>query len=141
MAIDPLRSKDWVDRFEETSHRVFAHHRLHAEQLRDRSRRAYPNKLRRIRDYDAESKLILVLLTNNFTLPALTVAAIYKRRREIDLFSRWIKQHLRLHGFFATTPNGVAIQIWTALCAYRLVAITKQRLGLSGSLHQILQVI
>lgn len=106
-----------------------------------KSHRAYPDKLRRIRYYDVESKLCLVLLTNNFALPALIVAAIYKRRWEIELFFRWIKQHLRLRGFFSTCPNGVAVQIWTALCAYLLVAIAKQRLNLPGSLHQILQVI
>ena len=106
-----------------------------------RSREAYPDKLRRIRFNDAETNLTLVLLTNNFTLPALTIAAIYKRRWEIELFFRWIKQHLRLRGFFSTSPNGVAVQIWTALCAYLLVAIAKQRLNLPGSLHQILQVI
>lgn len=106
-----------------------------------KSRRAYPDKLRRIRYYDAETKLCLVLLTNNFALPALIIAAIYKRRWEIELFFRWIKQHLRLRGFFSTSPNGVAVQIWTALCAYLLVAIAKQRLNLPGSLHQILQVI
>lgn len=71
----------------------------------------------------------------------LQIAVIYKLRWEIELFFRWIKQHLRLRGFFATTPNGVAIQIWTALCAYLLVAITKHQLELPGGLHQILQVI
>ena len=106
-----------------------------------RSREAYPDKLRRIRFNDAETNLTLVLLTNNFTLPALTIAAIYKRRWEIELFFRWIKQHLRLRGFFSTSPNGVAVQIWTALCAYLLVAIAKQRLSPPASLHQILQVI
>lgn len=76
--------------------------------------RDYPKKLRRIRYYDAENDLSLVFLTNNFTLPALVIAAIYRRRWEIELFFRWIKQHLRLRGFFSINPNGVAVQIWTA---------------------------
>src|SRR5690606_21724144 len=105
-----------------------------------RSHQAYPDKLRRIRFHDAATNLTLVLLTNNFTLPALIIAAIYKRRWEIERFFRWINQHLRLRGFFANSPNGVPVQIWTALCAYLLVAIAKPRLNLPGSLHQILQV-
>jgi IS4 transposase len=105
------------------------------------TRKGYPGKLRRIRFFDAESNASLVFLTNHFGLPALTVAAIYKRRWEIELFFRWIKQHLRLRGFFSTSPNGVAVQIWSALCAYLLVAIAKRRLGLSGSLHHALQII
>ncbi|MDR1496823.1 MAG: IS4 family transposase [Puniceicoccales bacterium] len=106
-----------------------------------KARRGYPDKLRRIRYYDAENNLSLVFLTNNFTLPALVIARIYKRRWEIELFFRWIKQHLRLRGFFSTTPNGVAVQVWSAICAYLLVAIAKQRLHLSKSLHQVLQII
>ena len=106
-----------------------------------KTRQGYPAKLRRIRYYDANSNLSLVLLTNNFALPALVVAAIYKRRWEIELFFRWIKQHLRLRGFFSNNPNGVAVQVWSAICAYLLVAIAKQRLELPGSLHQTLQII
>jgi len=83
----------------------------------------------------------LVFLTNNFTLPALVVAAIYKRRWEIELFFRWIKQHLRLRGFFSNSPNGVAVQVWSAICAYLLVAIARNRLELTASLHQVLQII
>ena len=106
-----------------------------------KTRRNYPAKMRRIRYHDTDSKLSLVFLTNNFELPALVVADIYKRRWEIELFFRWIKQHLRLRGFFSNSHNGVAVQIWSALCAYLLVAIAKQRLALPGSLHQTLQVI
>jgi len=105
------------------------------------ARRDYPERLRRIRYYDADSDLSLVFLTNNFELPALVVAAIYRRRWEIELFFRWIKQHLRLRGFFSTSPNGVAVQIWTAICAYLLVAITKREMALPGSLHQVLQIV
>jgi hypothetical protein len=103
--------------------------------------RDYPKKLRRIRYYDAENDLSLVFLTNNFTLPALVIAAIYRRRWEIELFFRWIKQHLRLRGFFSINPNGVAVQIWTAICAYLLVAIAKHEMALPGSLHQVLQIV
>lgn len=106
-----------------------------------RARRDYPEKLRRIRYYDAENDLSLVFLTNNFALPALIVAGIYRRRWEIELFFRWIKQHLRLRGFFSTCPNGVAVQIWTAICAYLLVAIAKREMALPGSLHQVLQIV
>ncbi len=105
------------------------------------ARRDYPEKLRRIRYYDSENDLSLVFLTNNFTLPALTVAKISQRRWEIELFFRWIKQHLRLRGFFSTCPNGVAVQIWTAICAYLLVAIAKREMALPGSLHQVLQIV
>ena len=105
------------------------------------TRRNYPAKMRRIRYYDTESKLSLVFFTNNFELPALVVADIYKRRWEIELFFWWIKQHLRLRGFLSTSRNGVAVQIWSALCTYLLVAIAKQRMELPGSLHQTLQVI
>jgi hypothetical protein len=106
-----------------------------------KTRQGYPGKLRRIRYYDAETDLSLVFFTNNFDLPALVVAAIYKRRWEIELFFRWIKQHLRLRGFFSANPNGVAVQVWSAICAYLLVAIAKHRLELPVSLHQILQII
>jgi len=105
------------------------------------ARRDYPEKLRRIRYYDAETGLSLVFLTNNFELAALVIAAIYRRRWEIELFFRWIKQHLRLRGFFSTNFNGVAVQIWTAICAYLLVAIAKREMALPGSLHQVLQIV
>ena len=106
-----------------------------------RARRDYPAPLRRIRYYDTATQLTLDFLTNNFHLPALTVALIYRHRWRIELFFKWLKQHLRLRGFFSNTPNGVAVQIWTALCAYLLVAIAKQESALPHSLHGILQVI
>lgn len=106
-----------------------------------KAHRDYPEKLRRIRYFDAETNLSLVFLTNNLTLPALVIPAIYRRRWEIELFFRWIKQHLRLRGFFSTNPNGVAVQVWTAICAYLLVAIAKRQLALPGSLHQVLQIV
>jgi hypothetical protein len=106
-----------------------------------KSRQHYPETLRRIRYFDAESGLSLVFLTNAFHLPALTIAAIYHRRWQIELFFRWIKQHLRLRGFFSNDPNGVRVQVWTAICAYLLVAIAKKENALRQSLHQVLQVV
>lgn len=106
-----------------------------------KGRLCYPNALRRISYIDPETDLWLIFLTNQFALDALTVALIYKHRWKIELFFRWIKQHLRLRGFFSTDPNGVRVQIWTALCAYLLVAIAKRENALPGSLHQVLQVI
>jgi hypothetical protein len=109
--------------------------------LNGRQTRAdYPNILRRIRYRDSETARSLVFLTNNFALPALTIAEIYRRRWEIELFFRWIKQHLRLRGFFSTCPNGVAVQVWTVISAYLLVAIAKREMALPGSLHQVLQI-
>ena len=104
-------------------------------------KRDYPAPLRRVGYVDPDTGQRLILLTNNFTLPALTTTEIYRRRWEIELFFRWIKQHLRLRGFFSTSPNGVAVQIWTAICAYLLVAIAKRTQALPQSLHHILQVI
>jgi len=106
-----------------------------------KSREHYPETLRRIRYFDAESGLSLVFLTNAFHLPALTIAEIYRRRWQIELFFRWIKQHLRLRGFFSNDPNGVRVQVWTAICAYLLVAIAKKENALRQSLHQVLQVV
>lgn len=106
-----------------------------------KGQRSYPEVLRRISYVDPETGLWLVFLTNQFALDALTIALIYQHRWRIELFFRWIKQHLRLRGFFSTDPNGVRVQIWTALCAYLLVAIAKRQNALLGSLHQVLQVI
>jgi IS4 transposase len=104
-------------------------------------RRDYPEKLRRISYVDPETGLALVFLTNQFELDALAIAQIYRRRWAIELFFRWIKQHLRLRGFYSTSFNGVRVQIWSALCAYLLVAIAKRRLHLPQSLWEILQVV
>jgi hypothetical protein len=104
-------------------------------------KRDFPAALRRIGYVDPDTGQRLILLTNNFALPALTITEIYRRRWEIELFFRWIKQHLRLRGFFSTSPNGVAVQIWTAICAYLLVAIAKREMALPNTLHQMLQVI
>jgi len=106
-----------------------------------KGRRCYPEILRRISFVDPETGLWLIFLTNQFALDAMTIALIYRHRWKIELFFRWIKQHLRLRGFFSTDPNGVRVQIWSALCAYLLVAIAKRENILPGSLHQVLQVI
>lgn len=104
-------------------------------------RRDYPEQLRRISFVDPQTGHLLVFVTNKFDLPALTIAQIYRRRWAIELFFRWIKQHLRLRGFYSTSCNGVRVQIWSALSAYLLVAIAKQRLHLPQSLWEILQIV
>ena len=90
----------------------------------------YPDPLRRVRFYDEETKRFLVFLTNNFVLPALTIAQLYKCRWQIELFFRWIKQHLRIKAFFGTSENAVKTQIWVAMATCVLVAIVKKRLSL-----------
>lgn len=101
----------------------------------------YPTALRRVSFYSAETDQRLVLLTNNFSLPALTVAGLYRYRWQIELFFKWIKQHLRIKKFFGTSSNAVKTQIWIAISVYVLVAIIKKRLGLGLSLYTILQIL
>jgi len=105
------------------------------------SRRRFRGPLRRVRIYDASCQGSLVFLTNHFELPAITVAELYRRRWQVELFFKWIKQHLRLRAFLGRTQNAVRLQVWAAICSYLLVAIAKKELGLPQSLHQILQVI
>ena len=101
----------------------------------------YPAALRRVRYFDAEHQRFLVFLTNNFELPAWTIANLYKSRWQVELFFKWIKQHLRIKAFFGTSQNAVRTQIWIAISVYLLVAIVKKELNLSASLYQILQVV
>ncbi len=101
----------------------------------------YPEKLRRIVYRDPETKKRLVFLTNNFVLAATTIAALYKARWQIELFFKWIKQHLRIKAFFDTSDNAVRSQIWIAVTTYVLVAIIKKRLELPQSLYTILQIL
>jgi IS4 transposase len=101
----------------------------------------YPDKLRRIRYHDAEHNNTLVFLTNNFTLPALTIAKLYRCRWQVGLFFKWIKQHLRIKAFYGTTENAVKTQIWIAISVYVLAAIVKKRLNLKHSLYTILQIL
>jgi len=101
----------------------------------------YPDPLRRISYVDPENGQALVFLTNWFALEAFIIAQIYRRRWGVETFFRWLKQHLQLRGFFSNSPNGVRVQIWSALCAHLLVAIAKRRKHLPGSLYEILQVV
>ncbi|MGA2611651.1 MAG: IS4 family transposase [Terriglobia bacterium] len=102
---------------------------------------AYPDTLRKVSYFDAERNKRLKFLTNNFTLPALTIAQIYKCRWQVELFFKWIKQHLRIKAFYGTSENAVKTQIWIAVSVYVLVAIVRKRLGLEASLYQILQIL
>ena len=104
------------------------------------SARHYPVALRRVRFFDAERQRFLVFLTNNFDLSALTIAHLYKSRWQVELFFKWIKQHLRIKAFYGLSPNAVRTQVWIAISVYVLVAIVRKELGLSASLYQILQV-
>ena len=116
-----LRSHRYLDRYE--------------------SVKVYPDALRRVSYLDAETNKRLRFLTNNFVLPALTIAQTYKCRWQVELFFRWIKQHLRIKSFFGTSPNAVKTQIWIAVSIYLLVAIVRKRLELRASLYQILQIL
>jgi hypothetical protein len=103
--------------------------------------RLYPVQLRRVHYFDVEKQLHLILLTNNFLLPALCIAQLYRGRWQVELFFRWIKQHLRIKAFYGTSENAVKTQVWVALSTYLLVAILKKRFNLDLSLHQILQIL
>jgi len=103
--------------------------------------KVYPDALRRVSYLDADTNKRLKFLTNNFFLPALTIAQTYKCRWQVELFFRWVKQHLRIKAFFGTSDNAVKTQIWIAVSIYVLVAIVRKRLGLRASLYQILQIL
>jgi hypothetical protein len=105
------------------------------------SAKAYPDALRRVSYLDVETRKRFRFLTNNFALPALTIAQIYKCRWQVELFFKWIKQHLRIKAFYGTSENAVKTQIWIAVSVYVLVAIVRKRLGLELSLYQILQIL
>jgi hypothetical protein len=105
------------------------------------SAKAYPEHLRRVRFKDPESAKTLVFLTNNTVLPALTIAALYKGRWQVELFFKWIKQHLRIKQFFGTSENAVKTQIWCAVATYVLIAIVKKELQLNASLYTCLQIL
>jgi hypothetical protein len=101
----------------------------------------YPDRLRRVTYRDPKEGKVLVFLTNNFDSPALVIAQLYKSRRQVELFFKWIKQNLRIKHFFGTTDNAVKTQVWIAICVYVLVAIVRKELGLEMSLSQILQIL
>jgi IS4 transposase len=103
--------------------------------------RLYPDPLRRISYRDPETGKRFVFLTNNFNLPALTIAKLYKCRWQVELFFRWIKQHLRIKSFYGTSPNAVKTQVWIAICVYVLVAIIRKELKVERSLREILQIL
>ena len=105
------------------------------------ARKDYPETLRRVRYFDSENNKRLVFLTNNFYLPALTIAELYRCRWQVELFFKWIKQHLRIKKFYGTSANAVKTQIWIAISVYVLVAIIKKRLNLDISLYTILQIL
>jgi len=105
------------------------------------SRKSYPDKLRRVKFHDQATDKTLVFLTNNFKLPALTIAQLYRSRWQVELFFKWIKQHLRIKRFFGTSENAVKTQIWIAISVYVHVAIMKKQLHLKESLYTILQVL
>lgn len=103
--------------------------------------KAYPEKLRRICFFDADTGTRFVFLTNNFALSAYTITQIYRCRWQVELFFKWIKQHLRIKSFFGTSPNAVKTQIWTAVAVYVLVAIVRKQLDIPASLYTILQIL
>jgi Domain of unknown function (DUF4372)/Transposase DDE domain len=105
------------------------------------TRTFWPQIMRRVSVFDPEQKRRLVFWTNNWALPAHTIGELYRQRWQVELFFRWIKQNLRLRTFYGLSPNAVRVQLWSAVCAYLLVAIARQQLGLSQSLQHILQVI
>ncbi len=106
-----------------------------------KSSRLHPDPLRRVSYYDAETDRRFVFLTNNFTIPALTVAGLYKSRWQVELFFKWIKQNLRIKAFFGTSENAVKTQVWIAISTYVLVAILKRELKVDRSLSAILQIL
>jgi hypothetical protein len=105
------------------------------------SHQSYPVPLRRVRYRDPDSGKRLIFLTNNFALPALTIAQLYRCRWKVELFFKWIKQHLRIKAFFGTSENAVKTQIWIAISVYVLVAIIKKRLSLPSTLYENLQIL
>ena len=105
------------------------------------SKKDYPEKLRRIKYFDAEKGRSFIFLTNQFMLPALTIAELYRYRWRVEIFFKWIKQHLRIKKFFGTSENAVKTQIWIAISTYVLVAIMKKRLKIDSTLYNILQIL
>jgi len=140
-----IRAKNNLQFTRLNSHKVDKTLGLRADQrivLKGRkSRDAYPDVLRRVSYLDLDTNKRFVFLTNILTVSAKTITDIYKQRWQVELFFRWIKQHLKIKTFYGTSPNAVKIQIWTAVSIYLLVAILKKRLQLPGSLHTILQIL
>jgi hypothetical protein len=139
------RSKKNLDFRCRVSHEVDKATGLRADQTivlaGPKSSRLYPEALRRVKFYDAEHDRRFTFLTNNFALPALTIAQLYKSRWQVELFFKWIKQHLRIKAFYGNSLNAVKTQIWIGISVYVLVAIVKKELRLDRSLHEILQIL
>jgi len=129
------RSWHWVDR----STGLRSDQTIHL--TGPKSSRRYPDQLRRIHYFDAEQDLRLVFLTNNFQLAALTIADLYRARWQVEVFFRWIKQHLHIRAFYGTSENAVKTQVWVAITVYVLVAILKKKLNLDPSLYKMLQIL
>ena len=107
----------------------------------NKTKEKYPRHLRKVRYHDKEYNRIYEFLTNDFELSAQEIADIYKERWQVELFFKWIKQHLRIKAFYGTSENAVKTQIWIAVCSYVLIAIMKKRLGIEQSLYAILQIL
>lgn len=105
------------------------------------SRRSWPDCMRRVGIFDAEHSRRMAFWTNQWTLPAATISELYRQRWQIEIFFRWIKQNLRIRSFYGTTPNAVRVQLWTAICTYLAVAITRKQLGLTRPLSAVLQIL
>ncbi len=106
-----------------------------------KTKKGYPEKLRRVKYYDAEHRQHYVFLTNNFDLPALTIAALYRYRWQVELFFKWIKQHLQVQSFWGYSENAVKTQIWIAMASYALVAILRKELKFPQTMNEILQIL
>src|SRR4051812_4104028 len=145
LAFFVTRAKTNLDFSRRTSRRVDKATGLRSDQTivldGPRTSRLYPDRLRRVGYRDVETGKRFVFLTNNFDLPALTIADTYKDRWQVELFFRWIKQHLRIKSFYGTSPNAVKTQVWIAVCVYVLVAILRKELKVDRSLHEILQIL
>ena len=140
-----IRAKHRLDYARRSSRRVDKSTGLRSDQTillqGPKSSQLYPAPLRRVRYFDIDTNHNLVFLTNNFTLPALTIAQLYKCRWQVELFFKWIKQHLRIKAFFGTSQNAVKTQIWIAISVYVFVAIVNKELRLDRSLSEILQIL
>jgi hypothetical protein len=145
LAFFVTRAKTNLDFSRRSSYRVDKRTGLRSDQTivldGPKTSRLYPDRLRRIGYRDVETGKRFVFLTNNFDLPALTIANLYKCRWQVELFFRLIKQHLRIKSFYGTSPNAVKTQIWIAICVYVLVAIIRKELKMDHSLHEILQIL
>ncbi len=145
MAFFIIRGKRNLDYGRRSSHPVDKTTGLRSDQTiilkGPKTSQEYPDTLRRITYFDADTQKRFVFLTNNFTLPALTIAQLYKCRWQVELFFKWIKQHLRIKAFYGTSDNAVKTQVWIAISVYVLVAIVKKQLTIERSLYEILQIL